>query len=258
MTAMQTTADLAEPIDRIRDLKVADKVPLLFLDEFDSNVENYARLLPLMWDGKVDVGGRLLQTGKMIVVLAGSSPRIGELTEAARQMNDISKPTDGKLNDLLSRINGGELSIPALDDVRPPCRDRRVDKICLAIALIRQRFGKSLSHIPWALLRFVGDTRFKNGSRSISSLLELIPHSACTSGSLNLAELKLPLGSAEELTKSSLIYHISASTPGDVTQAWENLAKSSSMVKVADPDSFWTRLFEHVGKDPSFKALMES
>ena len=257
MTSMRGADDLGAPIDRVRDLKVADRLPLLFLDEFDSNSENFARLLPLLWDGKVDVGGRLLQTGKMVVVLAGSSKRIGELSHAAKSLKDATKKEDGKLIDLLSRINGGEISIPGLDEVSET-RDRRVDKVCLAVALLRQRFGGSLRRVPWALLRFIADTKFKHGSRSIATLLDLIPLTSEKTTDLKLEETRLPFGSKGELTSSSLIYHLADSTPIAIIGRWTELAKSTSLVSVADDETFVTRFFDYVRKEPSFKRAIES
>lgn len=37
MATMQSTDDMAQPIDELRNLKVNDRFPLLFLDEFDSD-----------------------------------------------------------------------------------------------------------------------------------------------------------------------------------------------------------------------------
>jgi len=74
MATMQSADDLAQPIDQLRNLKVNDRFPLLFLDEFDSDPTRYAALLPLLWDGELQIGHRDLKLGKAVVVLAGSSP----------------------------------------------------------------------------------------------------------------------------------------------------------------------------------------
>jgi predicted AAA+ superfamily ATPase len=241
MTSMRGIDDLAAPIDQVRDLKVADRLPLLFLDEFDSNSDNFARLLPLLWDGKVDVGGRLLQTGKMVVILAGSSKRIGEISIAAKSMRDVSQKEDGKLVDLISRINGGEISIPDLDEISES-RNRRVDKVCLAVALLRQRFGGSLLRVPWALLRFIADTKFKHGSRSIATLLDLIPMTNTTSGELALDELTLPLSSESALINSCLIFHLKETTVKETIKCWTSLSASAAVVTIAKAETGWTRL----------------
>ncbi len=57
----------------------------------------------------------------------------------------------GKLIDLVSRINGGEIEIPPMDLVENG-RDRRADKICLTISLLRARFGTDLELIPLSSL----------------------------------------------------------------------------------------------------------
>src|SRR5947209_1401200 len=46
MATMQSPDDIAQPIDELRNLKVNDRFPLLFLDEFDSDPSHYAALLP--------------------------------------------------------------------------------------------------------------------------------------------------------------------------------------------------------------------
>ena len=252
MTSMRAIDDLAVPIDRVRDLKVADRLPLLFLDEFDAASENFARLLPLLWDGKVEVGGRLLRTGKMVVILAGSSKRIGELSDAAKSLKDATKRGDGKLIDLLSRINGGQISIPGLDE-RSSTRDRRVDKVCLAVALLRERFGGSLRRVPWALLRFIADTKFKHGSRSIATLLDLIPLMNAKTTDLKLEDTRLPLDSENDLTSSSLIYHLADATAAETVTRWSDLSKTTTLVAVAEEEGVLTRLVDHFLKEPWFK-----
>lgn len=53
MASFQGVEDFVQPLEAIRNLKVVDKLPLLFLDEFDSDQGNYALLLPLLWDGEL-------------------------------------------------------------------------------------------------------------------------------------------------------------------------------------------------------------
>jgi hypothetical protein len=79
MATMQNYDDLAKPIDELRNLKVRDRFPLLFLDEFDSDPKWYAILLPLLWEGQLHIGHRDLKLGKAIVVLAGSNPILPRL-----------------------------------------------------------------------------------------------------------------------------------------------------------------------------------
>ena len=63
--------DFTKPLDAVRNLKVNDKLPLLFLDEFDCDDRNYPILLPLLWDGELQVGQRDLKVGKVVIILGG-------------------------------------------------------------------------------------------------------------------------------------------------------------------------------------------
>lgn len=226
MASSQGVDELGQAIDAVRDLKVSDRLPLLFLDEFDSRDENFALLLPLLWDGEIGIGQRVLQTGRIVILLAGS--RIGTLRE--------SKSPPPKWPDLLSRVNGGELHIPTLES-------RRVDKICLAIAMIRARFGAQVVTVPWALLRFVAEIKFSHGARSIANLIDSIRPQTELDGTLKLEDLRLPLGSESSLNESNLRYHID----GEASQAvatWSKLSQTTALVRCARPDSFLGRAFD--------------
>ena len=248
-SSMRGVEDLAHPIDAVRDIKVSDQLPLLFLDEFDSKDDNFAALLPLLWDGEVTVGSRLLQSGKMIVVLAGSGKRIDRVMRSLRRMKGGTGTTDGKLKDLLTRINGGELTIPPLDEVRGG-RDRRVDKICLAISLLRNRFGRSLTTVPWALLRFIVETKFRHGARSVSTLVDQIGAPSTTNKELRLESLALPFYSVDSFVSSSLVFHIRMPSPEKVVARWQSLARNTSLVTCAYEDTIWTRFIRN---EPLFR-----
>ena len=86
MATMQSQDDMARPVDEVRNLKVSDHFPLLFLDEFDSNPDRYASLLPLLWDGELRVGHRDLKLGKAVIVLAGSDPDLPKTMEQSANM----------------------------------------------------------------------------------------------------------------------------------------------------------------------------
>jgi hypothetical protein len=136
----------------------------------------------------------------------------------------------GKLPDLLSRINGGELSIPGLDEIAHP-RDRRVDKVCLTIALINQRFP-NLTVVPWALLGFVAHTRFRYGVRSISHLIDLIPSQDEKKQGLAVEDLQFPLNDVAILKNSSLAFHLVAEDgPAAVINMWKSFASNSTSVR---------------------------
>jgi hypothetical protein len=118
MATMQNVEDLSQPIEAIRNLKVVDKLPLFFLDEIDSDIRNYYRLLPLMWDGEMHLGKQDLKLGKVVLIMAASDPNIEKVMKSAKSMEmklDGIQKDDKKLVDLLSRVNGGVLEIPQLD-----------------------------------------------------------------------------------------------------------------------------------------------
>jgi hypothetical protein len=209
MVGLQRHEDLIPALDAVRNLKVSDRLPLLFLDEFDVEPSNYPVLLPLLWDGQLTVGQHDLKLGKVVVVLAGSDPTLPAAMENARSMKRDAGPvadSHPKLIDLLSRINGGVLRIPKLlDDANPD--GRKADKVCIAVDLLRQRFGKTLQSVPLALLKFVANADFRYGVRSVAQLIDLLPFRAGIEH-ISLSGLNLPLREVVDLKASSLAYHL--------------------------------------------------
>ncbi len=233
MSGMQSMEDLIQPLEAVRNLKVLDKTPILFLDEFDSKESNYALLLPLLWDGELHIGHQDLKTGKIVIILAGSGQSIQDAMKDAKAMQ---KPTvrSSKLVDLLSRINGGEFSIPDLDEVSDE-RDRRTDKVCIAVTLLKNRYGESLETIPWSLLHFIALTRFRYGVRSITHLIELLPAPDETNKTVSVD--KLPLGSLSKLKGSSLAYHlVNDDGPAALASDWETFSAYEAAVTVAEKE----------------------
>lgn len=209
MAGLRAGDDMIPPLDAARNLKVEDRLPLLFLDEFDSDPGHIPMLLPLLWEGEVTIGQRDLKLGKVIIVLAGSDPTLPATMEDARSMRAEGHVPQGqspKMIDLLSRINGGVVSIPQFFDAGHAV-DRRPDKVCIAVHLLRQRFGDELHDVPLCLLRFIARAEFRYDVRSIAHLVSMIPHKRGMK-SLKAAELDLPLGNATELKNSSLAYHL--------------------------------------------------
>jgi hypothetical protein len=232
MAGMQAVEDLIQPLDAVRNLKVLDKTPILFLDEFDSDPSKYALLLPLLWDGEIHVGHRDLKTGKVVIILAASGASIEEAMKNAKSMQK-AVPGDGtKLVDLLSRINGGEFSIPELDAVSEE-RDRRTDKVCVAISLLKQRYGDRLETVPWCLLNFLAHTKFRYGVRSITHVIDLLPPIDDENKAIKVE--KLPLQSVERLKASSLAYHImSEDGPAAVVGRWKHFVGQTAAVRIAE------------------------
>lgn len=206
MATIQNIMDLIQPIEAVRNLKVVDQLPLLFFDEIDSDPQNYARFLPLMWDGEIHLGQRDLKLGKVVLIMAASDPGIKKVMKSAKSMQsefEAIQENQKKLVDLLSRINGGAIEIPKLD-IATKSRDRRIDKVCLSISLLQRKFGPYLERVPWALLRFIAISKFRYGVRSIAHLIDLIPGDIEIEETLKLNSIKLPLDDEKELKKAAL------------------------------------------------------
>ena len=249
MATMQSADDIAQPIDELRNLKVNDRFPLLFLDEFDSDPSRYAALLPLLWDGELQIGHRDLKLGKSVIVLAGSNPNLPKVMDHSAKMGLEKDSIDGfippgKLIDLLSRINGGVINIPDLD-LRSENRDRRVDKVCIAVALLIARFGNSLNQVPRSLLRFIAQTLFRYGVRSIAHLIDLIGNDAFRNGVLKGNALGLPFINEELLQNSSLKLHLLDKDQGfGIVNRWKELSRDKATVRIKDHNSrFFRSLF---------------
>jgi len=245
MACMESISDLIEPLDATRNLKVNDKLPLLFLDEFDSNPGCYPVLLPLLWDGELRVGRHALQLGKVVIVLAGSGDTLAQTMNSARQMKREMKDVADKLPDVLSRINGGELIIPRLDEIDGD-RNRKVDKVCIAISLLDKRFEHDLEQVPWALLNLIANLEFRYGARSIAHLIDCIPFKKVEDGTLRLSDFELPLLSVRSLQGSSLAYHIiSDGNANKIVQRWKELRNHSLSVIFKQESSKWKILREY-------------
>jgi len=252
MGSLQTIDDLSHPLEAIRNLKVVDKLPILFLDEFDSDQSRFPMLLPLLWDGELHIGHRDLKLGKLIIILAGSTPIISKAMKSAKSMQNNSNNDASKLTDLLSRINGGEFKIPPLD-LHERERDRRIDKICLSISLLQQRFGKNLQLIPWPLLRFIAKCRFRYGVRSIAHLIDTIqvPNSFLygdsarettsnnSENSISMNDLNFPFDSVTSLKNSSLAYHLlieADEEPDTIIETWNSIKTCKTLVRFQEEE----------------------
>jgi hypothetical protein len=210
MASMSSSEELGRALDEARNAKVDDRVPLLFLDEFDSADSNFALLLPLLWDGELSVGQRTLKLGRGIVVLAGSDPSLPDALAHAKSFRSeipLQQGRSPKLIDLFSRINGSVLAIPPFVD-KARAIDRRADKVAIAVQLLRRRFGKELEQVSLSFFRLVANATFRYDVRSIAHLVDFIPPLKTGVKSLIANELGLPLTSIQELRESSLAYHL--------------------------------------------------
>ena len=227
--------DMQHVLDEVRDLKVSDRLPILFLDEFDTERRHYATLLPLMWDGEFRVRQRILKLGKLVVILAGSKRSVTQAIQAARTGIRPKRASSDKLPDLISRINGGTIEIPPLDlRDKSTGRDRRIDKVCIGISLLERRYWNLLLRVPWSLLRFIARTEFRYGVRSIEHLVSLMkPLTMDDQAELTMQQVHLPLGSVSELRESSLCYHLAEMANAErVVSRWQKLMDFENMVTV--------------------------
>lgn len=234
MATIQNINDLIQPIEAVRNLKVVDHLPLLFFDEIDSDPQNYALLLPLMWDGEIHLGQRDLKLGKVVLIMAASDPGIKKVMKSAKSMQsefEAIQDNQKKMVDLLSRINGGVIEIPQLD-IATKSRDRRIDKVCLSISLLQRKFGSYLERVPWALLRFIAISKFRYGVRSIAHLIDLIPGNVEIEETLELNNCSLPLDDEKEIKKSSLAYHLIAEEgPETIVEFWEEISECKTLIR---------------------------
>jgi hypothetical protein len=237
MAVLQSIEDFLQPLDSVRNVKVQDKLPILFLDEFDSDSSRYPLLLPLMWDGELNIAHRNLKLGKLVIILAGSSKDIHKAMLDAKGMFDKPAVAEGKLIDLVSRINGGEVEIPSLD-LEEPGRDRRADKVCLTISLLKSRFGPELELIPVSLLRFVATTKFRYGVRSLAHLIDLIqPFATDEENTTQLLpkQLHFPLDSVASLRNSSLAFHVFSEKGAiAIVEHWKNNSSDKASVRIRE------------------------
>ena len=236
MTALERYEDLTPAIDRVRNLKVEDKLPLLFLDEFDSNQNNIPLLLPLLWDGELSVGQRDLKLGRVVIILAGSNPALPQIMDQARSMRHglaLNSDINPKIVDLLSRINGGSVEIPPFEQAVRKI-ERSADKACIAVQLLRRRFGRSLRTVPLGLLQFIVQTDFRYGVRSIDQLVEQIPHKDDVIH-LSREHLALPaMRGIKALKESPLAYHVlHYEDPHSIVKAWTTAIKATQRVLIS-------------------------
>lgn len=240
MASMVSADDLSLPLDEVRNSKVEDKLPLLFLDEFDTAPNNYGLLLPLLWDGGLSIRQRHLTLGKMIIVLAGSTAVLPQALANARSMRSAIPALDGanaKLLDLLSRINGAVIELPPLN-ASSSHLGRVPDKIAIAVQLLRRRFGSPLRQIPIALLMFVARVSFRYDVRSLSQLIDLIqPVSTGAVETLSIDEMPFALNDVATFRESSLIYHLvdEVDNAHGVINTWKSCAKHKCLLPLTAP-----------------------
>lgn len=230
MATMRSKNDLGQVLDHARNIAIEGRLPLLFLDEFDSDAKNYSLLLPLLWDGSLDVGHRDLRLGRSIFFLAGSRKELPEKLELARNVSDprSASQENTKLLDLFSRINGTVIQLPILSDVTQNHVTQKhiPDKFVIAMSLLRYRFKKCI-RVPVSLLWFIVKAQFRYDARSIATFINNIPlangEDADTLPELTRRHIQgLPMSSREVLLKSALAFHLVDGNHADgLIEQWE-------------------------------------
>jgi hypothetical protein len=234
MAGMQSNEEILPSIDAARNVKVGDKMPLLFLDEFDCDPEKLPLLLPLLWDGELTIGPRGLRLGRAVIVVAGSVPSLPSLMKRARSMHPklvLPRGHNPKLVDLFSRVNGGVFSIPGFTDTRTRMA-RRADKVCIAVELLRSRFGETLRDVPLGLLRFIAAADFRYGVRSIANLVASMAFDEPRK-ELQIKDLRLPFNRSSTLKDSCQAYHLSHPRLADgIISLWQEVTADKLSIEI--------------------------
>ncbi len=235
MAGLKHKDELVYPLDNIRNIKVKDDFPLLFLDEFDSEPElSYPLLLPLLWDGELFLSHRTLKLGRAVIILAGSTKNIKMFGEGKKPDLSAADKGERKLPDLISRINGGIIKIPSL-------KERQIDKIFITFALLKKRF-EYIKVIPWTLLRFIAMCEFEHEIRSIEHLTNTIPKNFVENPKTKLKDNipfdkfdksnEFDLSSPKFLEDTGLIHHLAA--PHRITELWHEAKECKILVSIAE------------------------
>ncbi len=248
MATMESKDELVRVLDAARNLVVDGKLPLVFLDEFDSSEKHYPLLLPLLWDGELGVAHRDLRIGRSVFFLAGSRPSLLGRLEQARSIftaegGGPAEDHDDKLVDVFSRMNGKVVQVPSLKGVSAVA-----DKVTIAMHLLRRRF-RACEFVPRALLSFIAEAEFRYEARSLATLIDMIQaDDAQQLQRLRKRHLKsLPLRDKEALKLSPLAFHlVNDDGAGGLVSLWNKADKIEDELKirddVLDKDTSWPDL----------------
>jgi len=221
MTSFRGIEDFLSPLEAARNIKVRKKLPILFLDEVDSNDQLYSIVLPLLWDGNLPIAGMNLELGKSVIILATSKDLTKDLAERRKEIK--------KLDDFLSRINGGFVEIPSIDLVTTQ-RDLRADKVCIALSLFGRRYSQKFKSAPWNILYFIGHVSFRYNVRSITTLIDQLPDFGDTFDLDILTDSFNFLKTTRSLKESFFCYHIDDDQIDEAVELWNMVEKNTSSV----------------------------
>src|SRR5262249_35560849 len=247
MASMRTADDLIQALNEVRNVAITGKLPMLFLDEIDNKDENFGLLLPLLWDGQIQVGINRIRIGRAVIVAAGSKDYLVD-------HKNIPPPKDSKLRDFISRLKF-DTKIPPLEPV---------DQVCIAIAVLRHMYangnGSEVLKVPVSLLNFIYDIKFSYGVRSIKHLINFLwtgdKSQDIKKGVLNIDRLSRALSNSQNATKSGLLAHIREAKgdeeaqpdPRLIVMDWERAADRCGQ----ETAPIWCELFREVGVGAPF------
>ena len=212
-------------VNEARNSKAQDIVPVLFLDEVDSRPSLIPSLLPLLWDGEFFTRGQVLKLGRCIIFCAASRPEFrgqGQLTGIA------------KIEDFLSRFNGGAFEIPPIDN-----ETRRFDRVFIAVQLIKRRF-------PWVinvgigLLQWLALVPVQHQVRSMEFLVSLIPPIREVIVGIGLGDGDatqkkiIDALSTSDSSGSPLGFHIATEHRTSALELWDMLSRYEEVVQISE------------------------
>ena len=134
-----------------------------------------------------------------------------------------------KLPDLISRINGGIITIPDFED-----EDRsdiaKANKICITLSLLRKRFGKSFYRVPLSIIKFICSLETKYRSRSIGHIIDLLPIDLPNICGSPIEQNLLPFDSADDVKECGLVYHVNNFDLDGIYECWIECQASTSFL----------------------------
>ncbi|MGQ9493985.1 MAG: RyR domain-containing protein [Anaerolineae bacterium] len=185
LSQFHTSDALIDALHQVRDLGLSGKIPLVFWDEFDSQLNGHALgwlryFLSLMQDGYFQEGQVTHPIGQAIFVFAGgTSSSMEDFARMAMNAKDAKGP------DFLSRLKGYvNIMGPNPLDVKYPAGDPYF--LIRRAVLLRSLFERNASHLfagpdgkgklnidPGVLRAFLHVSSYKHGVRSMESIIAM-------------------------------------------------------------------------------------
>ncbi|MBC7260882.1 MAG: ATPase, partial [Chloroflexi bacterium] len=185
LSQFRTSDELIGALHQVRDLGLSGKMPLVFWDEFDSQLDGQVLgwlryFLSPMQDGSFQEGQITHPIGQAIFVFAGgTSASMEDFARAAANAKDAKGP------DFLSRLKGYvNIMGPNPLDVKYPAGDPYF--LIRRAILLRSLFGLNASYLftepngrgklnidPGVLRAFLHVSSYKHGVRSMESIIAM-------------------------------------------------------------------------------------